>query len=222
MPCHLSTHLQPPFRELSDPKLAVLPLSYSEGFYFPASLPSSTAPATSSAILFSHVFISFSICLRTYGPYPWFSSLPVPQLYSVEKPQSSLLLTCPRPLHKRVFTLCWFPHLQSACSPIFHNAKATTTLFRSKHPSASPALPASLLEETQGVAGGPQSTVTSSLSSAQREEVSLCLCATPIPTPLTGAAWGTTCLSHGHSSSCQTSFPGPLLTTVFSLCFTNL
>lgn len=174
----------------------MLPLSYSEGFYFPASLPSSTGPATSSAILFSHVFISFSICLRTYGPYPWFSSLPVPQLYSVEKPQSSLLLTCPRPLHKRVFTLCWLPHLQSASSPIFHNAKATTTLFRSKHPSASPAVPASLLEETQGVAGGPQSTVTSSLSSAQREEVSLCLCATPIPTPLTGAAWGATCLSH--------------------------
>ena len=113
---------------------------------------------TFSAILFSHVFISFSICLRTYGPYPRFSSLPVPQLYSLEKPQSSLLLTCPRPLHKRVFSLCWLPHLQSASSPIFHNAKPTTTLFPSKYLSASPALPTSLL----GVAGGSQSTVTSS------------------------------------------------------------
>lgn len=47
-----------------------------------------------------------------------------------------------------VFSLCWLPHLQSASSPIFHNAKLTTTLFPSKYPSASPALPASLLEET--------------------------------------------------------------------------
>ena len=132
---------------------------------------------------------------------PRFSSLPVPQLYSLEKPQSSLLLTCPRPLHKRVFSLCWLPHLQSASSPIFHNAKPTTTLFPSKYPSASPALPTSLL----GVAGGSQSTVTSSpLLNGKK-----CLSAyVPLPSPpLSLGQPGVLCACHmapfPHCPSCR-------------------